>query len=45
MSRVRSAPQSRSSSFRTTLVRVLVVQVVALTLLGIVQALYNANVP
>jgi hypothetical protein len=45
MSRVGSAPQSRTSSFRTTLVRVLVVQVVALTLLGIVQALYNANVP
>jgi hypothetical protein len=45
MSRVGSAPQSRTSSFRTTLVRVLVVQGVALTLLGVVQALYNVNVP
>jgi hypothetical protein len=35
------APESSGSRFRTTLVRVLAVQVVALTLLGLIQALYN----
>ena len=31
------------STFRTTLVRVLVVQAVALALLGVIQAVYNVS--
>ena len=36
------APSS-GSKFRTTLVRVLIVQAVALALLGLIQALYNVS--
>jgi hypothetical protein len=36
----REAPRS---TFRTTLVRVLVVQAVALALLGLIQAVYNVS--
>ena len=35
-------PQATGSRFRTTLVRVLIVQVVTMALLGLVQILYNA---
>ena len=34
--------ESTDSKFRTTLVRVLIVQAVALALLGLIQLLYNA---
>jgi hypothetical protein len=35
-------PAPTGSRFRTTLVRVLIVQAVALTLLGLLQFVYNA---
>ena len=35
-------PRATGSRFRTTLVRVLIVQVVTMALLGLVQILYNA---
>jgi hypothetical protein len=41
MTRDGSAPEPGAPTFRITLVRVLVVQVVTLTLLGVIQAIYN----
>ena len=43
MTRDDTAPDPGGSSFRTTLIRVLVVQVVALALLGLLQVLYNVS--
>ena len=40
-----TTPAPRPPSFRTTLVRVLVVQAVALALLGLIQAVYNVGAP
>lgn len=37
------APEAGRSRFRTTLVRVLIVQAVALALLGLLQAVYNVS--
>ena len=41
----RDAPprESHRSKFRATLVRVLIVQIVALAILGMVQAVYNVG--
>ena len=36
-----SKPDQNGSIFRTTLIRVLIVQAVALTLLGLLQFVYN----
>ena len=36
-------PQAARSKFRATLVRVLVVQAVALAVLGLIQAVYNLS--
>lgn len=41
MSTDRPNPERARATFRTTLVRVLVVQAVALTLLGLLQFVYN----
>jgi hypothetical protein len=38
-----ATPEPARPSFRTTLVRVLVVQVVALTLLGVIQIVYGGR--
>jgi len=36
-----SSPDQNRTPFRTTLIRVLIVQAVALTLLGLLQLVYN----
>ena len=41
MSHEDSAPESNGSKFRTTLIRVLIVQAVALALLWLLQTRYN----
>jgi len=38
-----ASPPTRRPTFRTTLVRVLIVQAVALALLGLLQAVYNVG--
>ena len=43
MNRDAPARESQRSKFRTTLVRVLIVQLVALAILGMVQAVYNVS--
>ena len=43
MPRDTAPPPTRRPTFRTTLLRVIVVQAVALTLLGLLQAVYNVG--
>jgi hypothetical protein len=41
----RATPEPGEARFRATLVRVLVVQAIALALLGLIQVVYNAPTP
>jgi hypothetical protein len=43
MRRDAAPPATHRSTFRTTLVRVVIVQAVALALLGLLQAVYNVS--